>query len=74
MKNPTVYRVVERRRVPERSAVLRDEIIELTTCDAATHCPFRLRRVEVDDPDTHGTLVFLTNPLTFGPHRPPKAR
>ena len=58
--------VVERRRVPERSAVLRDEIIQLAGGDAATTCPHRLRRVEVDDPDKHGTLVFLTNHLAFG--------
>ena len=57
---------VERRRVPERSAVLRDEIIELTGGDAATTCPPRLGRVEVDDPEKHGTLVFLTNHLAFG--------
>jgi Domain of unknown function (DUF4372)/Transposase DDE domain len=66
MKDHTVYRVVERRPVPARSAVRRDEIIELTTWDAAHQCPFRLRRVEVDDPDHHGTLVFLTNHLDFG--------
>ena len=66
MKDNTVYRVVERRRVPERSAVLRDEIIELTGLAAATKCPFRLSRVEVDDPDKDGTLVFLTNHLEFG--------
>jgi len=65
MKTDTVYRVVERREVPERSAVLRDEIIELTGLDAAMKCPFRLRRVEVDDPDKDGTLVFLTNHLEF---------
>jgi hypothetical protein len=58
--------VVERRRVPERSAVLRDEVIELTGGAAATNCPHRLRRVEVADPDKDGTLVFLTNHLDFG--------
>ncbi len=66
LKDNTVFTVVERRRVPERGAVLRDELIELTTWDAANKCPFRLRRVEVDDPDHHGTLVFVTNHLTFG--------
>jgi DDE family transposase/uncharacterized protein DUF4372 len=66
MKDSTVYRVVEQRRVPEHSAVLRDEIIELTTWKAANNCPFRLRRVEVDDPEHGGTLVFLTNHLAFG--------
>jgi IS4 transposase len=66
LKDNAVYKVVERRRVPERSAVLRDEVIELTGGAAATNCPHRLRRVEVDDPDKDGTLVFLTNHLDFG--------
>ena len=66
LKDNTVYRVVERRGVPERSTVLRDEIIELTRVDAATKCPFRRRRVGVDDPDKHSTLVFLTNHRHFG--------
>ena len=66
LKSHTAYKVVERRRVPERSAVLRDELIELTAWDAAKKCPFRLRRVEIDDPDKQSTLVFLTNQLTFG--------
>ena len=58
--------MVERRRVPERSAVLRDEVIALTGGAAAAAGPHRLRRVEVDDPDKGGTLVFLTNHLTLG--------
>ena len=66
LKDNAVYRVVERRRVPERSAILRDEVIELTGGAAAAHCPHRLRRVEVDDPDKGGTLVFLTNHLALG--------
>ena len=61
-----VYTVVERRRVPKRSAILRDEVIQLTGVAAAAHCPHRLRRVEVDDPEKGGTLVFLTNHLAFG--------
>jgi len=66
LKDNAVYTVVERRRVPERSTILRDEIIQLAGAAATTHCPHRLRRVEVDDPDKHGTLVFLTNHLDFG--------
>jgi len=68
-KDNAVYRVVERRRVPERSAILRDEVIELTGEAAAAHCPHRMRRVEVDDPDKGGTLVFLTNQLALGTTR-----
>ena len=66
LKRGAVYRVVERRRVPERGGILRDEVIELTGGDAAEQCPQRLRRVEVDDPDKGDTLVFLTNHLAFG--------
>jgi len=66
LKDKAVYTVVERRRVPERSAIVRDEVIQLTGGTAATTCPHRLRRVEADDPEKHGTLVFLTNRLAFG--------
>jgi len=69
LKDNAVYTVVERRRVPERSAVLRDEVIALTGGAAAAHCPHRLRRVEVDDPEKGGTLIFLTNHLALGPRR-----
>src|SRR5438132_6437585 len=39
LKDHTAYRVVERRAVPARSAVLRDELIELTTWETANKCP-----------------------------------
>ena len=58
--------MVERRPVPERSDVVRDEVIRLTGADAPSKCPHSLRRVEVDDPDTKMRLVFLTNHLKFG--------
>jgi len=66
LKDNAVYEVVETRPVPERSHVQRDEGIRLTGVAAATNCPHLLRRVEVYDPDTDETLVFLTNHLTFG--------
>jgi len=66
LKDKAVYRVVERRRVPERSAIVRDEGIQLTGGTAATTCPHRLCRVETDAPEKHGTLVLLTNRLAFG--------
>ncbi len=66
LKDNALYRVVERRPVPARSAIRRDEVIALTGVAAATKCPHRLRRVEVDDPEHGGTLVFLTNHLAFG--------
>ncbi len=36
LEDNTEYRVVERRRVPERSAILRDEIIEFASLAAAS--------------------------------------
>ena len=66
LKDGAIYEVVETRRVPERSVVLRDEVIELTGVDADTKCPHRLRRVEVDNPEKGDTLIFLTNHLAFG--------
>ena len=66
LKDNAVYEVVERRPVPERSSVVRDEVIRLTGAAASSTCPHLLRRVEVDDPDTKMRLVFLTNHLQFG--------
>ena len=66
LKDNARYRVIERRRVPERSQIQRDEVIRLTGAAAETKCPHDLRRVEVYDPDTAETLVFVTNHLTFG--------
>jgi len=66
LKDNALYAVVERRRVPDRSHVRRDEVIRLTGVDAETKCPHLLRRVEVYDPEKDDTLVFLTNHLTFG--------
>src|SRR5713101_2418829 len=39
LKDNAVYAVVERRPVPERSTVVRDEVIRLTGADAASKCP-----------------------------------
>ena len=66
LKDTAVSEVVERRRVPERSQVRRDEVIRLTGAEAETTCPHLLRRVEVYAPEKDDTLVFLTNHLAFG--------
>jgi hypothetical protein len=66
LKDNALYRVVERRRPPERSPVQRDEVIRLTGVAAETKCPHDLRRVAVYDPERDETLVFLTNQLAFG--------
>jgi hypothetical protein len=66
LKDNAVYEVVESRPLPARSQVVRDEVIRLTGVAAPRDCPHLLRRVEVHDPATAVTLVFLTNHLTFG--------
>jgi hypothetical protein len=54
------------RDVPAHRHIVRDELIELTGRGAPAKCPYPLRRVEVEDPETGETLVFLTNHLAFG--------
>ena len=66
LKDNAAYAVEETRAVPERSHVRRDEVIRLTGVAAQSKCPHPLRRVEVQDPETGDTLVFVTNHLTFG--------
>jgi hypothetical protein len=66
LKDTAVYAVVERRAVPERSPIVRDEVIRLTGADAPSKCPYLLRRVEIDDPELKTRLVFLSNHLKFG--------
>jgi hypothetical protein len=65
-KDNAVYAVMGTREVPVNRGIVRDELIELAGTGAAAKCPYPLRRVAVEDPDTGDTLVFLTNQLTFG--------
>jgi len=63
----TVYRVVERRPLPQHRNILADEIIELTSQHAHKQgCSYRLRRVVVWLPEKQEELVLITNHLTFG--------
>jgi len=66
LKDNAVYTVGGTRDVPENRGIVKDELIELTGTGASAKCPYPLRRVEIEDPDTGDTLVFLTNHLTFG--------
>jgi hypothetical protein len=59
------YRVLERREVPARGGVLRDEIIELASEYGQDRCPHRLRRIEYEDSQKDKFLVFLTNHMSF---------
>ena len=66
LKDAAVYAVVEDRRIPAQGRVERDQVIRLTGAGAPARCPHDLRRIEVYDPETDETLVFLTNHLDFG--------
>jgi hypothetical protein len=60
LKKNAVYEVVERRKVPPRSAVVSDEVIYFPS-HAEARREYFFRRVEVEDPDSGERLVFLTN-------------
>src|SRR3989441_4922093 len=66
LKDATGYQVVEECTIPARGRVVRDQVIRLTGRDAVKKCPHALRRIDVCDPETAETLVFLTNHLAFG--------
>lgn len=66
LKDNAAYEVVEEQVVPQNRPVLYDQIFRLSGTQSAKKCPHLLRRIEVYDPQTDKTLVFLTNHLKFG--------
>ena len=56
-----LYKVTERRTVPTRGNVTRDETIKLTSEHARERCSSLLRQVTVWDDEHERELVFLTN-------------
>ena len=56
-----LYKVTERRTVPTRGNVTRDETIKLTSEHARQRCSSLLRQVTVWDAEHDRELVFLTN-------------
>jgi hypothetical protein len=65
MKDGAAYKVVEKKPVPERGLVIRDEVIRLTGPRAQKDCAALLRRIEYISDETAEKLVFLTNHLEF---------
>lgn len=65
MKDNADYGVLERRPVPERGPVQRDEIIFLYKLARTGQRDLFLRRIEVWDQQQQRTLVFLTNHRDF---------
>jgi hypothetical protein len=66
LKESAVYEVVERRPVPEKGNVLRDEVIYFPSLAEPSE-EYYFRRVEIWDPEKQESLVFLTNHPSFGP-------
>ena len=65
MKDNSDYGVLERRPVPERGPVQRDEIIFLYKLARTGQRDLFLRRIEFWDEEQQHTLVFLTNHRNF---------
>ena len=61
MKDNALFKVVEKRKIPQNRHILKDEIIELTGVKAFEKCPYPLRRIEFYNAEKEEVLVFLTN-------------
>ena len=66
MKDNTQYVITEERAPPQHRGIVSDQVIALTGVKAEERCPYPLRRVETEHPETGERLVFLTNQLTLG--------
>ena len=66
LKDNAAFRVVEDRPVPQRSNVLTDQIIRLTSSQTSQKYPGLLRRVVVEDKANAKQVDLLTNHLEFG--------
>src|SRR5664279_1480856 len=66
LKDDAVFEVVEERQVPQKSQIISDHIIRLTSAKAQTDCPCLLRHILVWDPDKERAIDLLTNHLEFG--------
>jgi hypothetical protein len=66
MKDNALYEAIGDKEVPLHRHVLKDEQIELRGPKAIENCPYPLRRIEVEDPETGEILVFITNHIDLG--------
>jgi hypothetical protein len=66
MKDNALYEVIGDKQVPLHRHVLQDEQIELRGPKAIEKCPYPLRRIEAEDPETGEILVFITNHMGLG--------
>ena len=66
MKDNALYEAIGGRQILHHRHVLKDEQIELRGPKAIEKCPYPLRRIEVEDPETGEILVFITNHMGLG--------
>jgi hypothetical protein len=66
MKDNALYEVIGAKGIPHHRHILKDEQIELRGPKAIEKCPYPLRRIEAEDPETGEILVFITNQMDLG--------
>jgi len=66
MKDNALYEVIGDKEIPNHRHILKDEQIELRGLKAIEKCPYPLRRIEVQDPETGESLIFITNHMDLG--------
>lgn len=66
LKDDAQIEVVEERTPPARSAIIKDQLIRLTSPAGQRDCPHTLRRVLVWDVERERVIDLLTNHLGFG--------
>ena len=65
LKDNADYHVLEQHPVLANKHVLSDETIMFASAKAQANCPFPLRRIVVEDPDTGESIALLTNHFEF---------
>lgn len=65
LKDNADYIVLEQHAVLAHKHILSDETIMFASAKAQTNCPFPLRRIVVQDPDTGESIALLTNHFEF---------
>jgi hypothetical protein len=63
MKSNAIFSVVKENPLPASGTILSDEVILLTGYKAKKECPFPLRRIVSEDPETKKQITILTNNL-----------
>ena len=66
MKDNALYEPIGDKKIPPHRHILKDEQIELRGPKAIERCPYPLRRIEAEDPETGEILVFITNHIGLG--------